>query len=102
MNSDRTWKSCRCPIYASRTLAGKFKRKNTECNTWDEAKPLAKNCEHAGTWDAPAEPALPTQPPALPDAAEARVTLERPISAFEQYVDGNVHTNNCENFWSLL
>ncbi len=30
----RTWKQCSCPIYASGTLNGQFKRKNTERTAW--------------------------------------------------------------------
>lgn len=37
----RTWKKCHCPIYASGTLNGWFKRKNTECASWPEAKALS-------------------------------------------------------------
>jgi hypothetical protein len=50
----RSWKLCACPIYASGTLAGRFKRKNTERTTWDEAKPLVRAWERAGSWDSPA------------------------------------------------
>src|SRR5665213_166632 len=32
----RTWKKCFCPIYASGTLTGQFKRKNTERTAWPD------------------------------------------------------------------
>ena len=32
----------------------------------------------------------------------AREFTHQVIDHAEAYVDGNVHTNNCENFWSLL
>jgi len=34
----RNWKRCSCPIYASGTLSGHFRRKNTERSIWPEAK----------------------------------------------------------------
>jgi hypothetical protein len=36
----RNWKKCFCPIYASGTLSGQFKRKNTERTDWAEAKAI--------------------------------------------------------------
>src|SRR5262249_35344858 len=51
----RNWKRCFCPIYASGTLAGTFKRKNTERTAWDEAKALVHAWEDAGAWDGSAQ-----------------------------------------------
>src|SRR5580704_2074554 len=49
----RAWKKCSCPIYASGTLDGQFKRKNTERTTWPEAKAVVAEWETAGSWGAP-------------------------------------------------
>jgi integrase len=46
------WKRCSCPIYASGTLGGIFKRRNTRCSTWEEAKQVAASWESAQSWDA--------------------------------------------------
>jgi hypothetical protein len=47
----RGWKKCYCPIYACGTLAGTFKRKNTERFKWDKAKSVAAAWEATGRWD---------------------------------------------------
>ena len=39
--SRRSWRKCLCPIYASGTIGGKFKRKNTEQVEWSHAKAVA-------------------------------------------------------------
>ena len=61
----RKLKKCCRPIYASGTLGGTFRRKNTERTDWDEAKIVATAWEQAGAWEAqlvPPQPALPVQP----------------------------------------
>src|SRR5215472_12460333 len=65
----RNWKRCACPIYASGTLNGRFKRKNTERSTWLDAGAVASAWEATGTWDGnantpPPEPTPAPQPPA--------------------------------------
>src|SRR2546426_742933 len=57
----RTWKQCSCPIYASGTLSGHFKRKNTERKSWSEAKVVVDAWKTAGKWDGDTRP-TPTQP----------------------------------------
>jgi len=47
----RNWKKCPCPIYASGTLNGQFKRKNTERTTWPEAETVVSDWERAGSWN---------------------------------------------------
>ena len=76
----RSWKSCRCPIYASGTLNGRFKRRNTERTTWDEAKAVVRAWEDAGSWDGLVRVETPQMPPPL--APEASVTIERAIEAY--------------------
>jgi len=46
----RTWKKCSCPIYASGTLGGRFKRKNTERTAWPDAKAIVGEWESAASW----------------------------------------------------
>jgi integrase len=61
----RSWKKCSCPIYASGTLNGRFKRKNTERTSWD-AKAIVSLWEAAGTWDL-SPPAKPLEAPPQPE-----------------------------------
>lgn len=79
----RSWKRCFCPIYASGTLSRQFKRKNTECTGWDEAKTLARVWQDSDSWDGPAM--VPERQPPVPDAPApdaGRITVERAIQAF--------------------
>jgi hypothetical protein len=46
----RAWKRCSCPIYASGTIGGQFRRVNTKRVVWDEAKAVAASWEAAGAW----------------------------------------------------
>jgi len=46
----RAWKRCSCPIYASGTIGGQFRRVNTKRVVWDEAKLVAAGWESAGAW----------------------------------------------------
>jgi len=46
----RAWKRCFCPIYASGTIGGYFRRVNTKRVVWDEAKVVAEGWESAGAW----------------------------------------------------
>ena len=59
----RGWKKCQCPIYASGTLNGQFKRRNTERPSWDQAKAIVSGWEAAGTWST-SIPAIPPHPEA--------------------------------------
>lgn len=81
----RSWKRCFCPIYASGTLSGRFKRKNTERTAWDDAKALVRAWEDGGSWDGPkADQAasLVSIVPAAPTNPEIGVTVERAVKAF--------------------
>src|SRR5579862_9833819 len=80
----RSWKSCWCPIYASGTLGGQFRRKNTERTEWAEAKALAAAWELAQSWDgpAPASAALPAPPDTAPEAKTGRITIADAVKAF--------------------
>jgi hypothetical protein len=46
----RAWKRCSCPIYASGTIGGQFRRGNTKRVVWVEAKVVAAGWESAGAW----------------------------------------------------
>lgn len=86
----RSWKRCFCPIYASGTLTGQFKRKNTERTTWDEAKPLVRTWEDAGSWDGPAEKVAPQSvAPDAPAQASGRMTIADAIAAFLAIREGS-------------
>jgi len=83
----RSWKNCSCPIYASGTLAGHFKRKNTERTTWSDAKIVVGNWESSASWggsvesvDPPVAVAAPTPDPStsrlsIADAARAYLSI---------------------------
>ncbi len=72
------WKKCGCVIFVSGTLGGKFKRRQTGKNTWDEAKVVTACWESANSWDGEVSP-----PPAQADApARSVVTVERAVAAF--------------------
>ena len=70
----RSWKNCACPIYASGTLARKFKRKNTEQANWITAKQLAAEWEGRDSWSE-----RDLQPPSELLAAVAQPVLDGPV-----------------------
>lgn len=75
----RGWRKCACPIYASGTLAGRFRRKNTEAVGWAEAKATVAEWQRAGAWDASV--AYPTSvPPA--DGGPQRITVTEALHAY--------------------
>lgn len=67
------WKRCVCLIFASGTLAGKFKRQSTGLSDWEKARELVSAWK---VWDEKA----PAPPPEATLAS--RVTIERAVSAF--------------------
>lgn len=71
------WKRCACVIFASGTLAGKFKRKSTEQIEWEQAREVIASWK---TWGAE----LPVQPPEIvpPPTSGPKVTIERAVNAF--------------------
>jgi len=70
------WKRCACMIFASGTIAGKFRRRYTGTTTWEDAKAVAIEWEKAGSWDGE------VTPPPPPVAQPHRVTIERAVKAF--------------------
>ena len=73
------WKKCQCPIFASGSLAGKFRRTSTAARDWDEAKATAANWEQAGSWDA--KP-IATPPRARLEPEPKRTTIQEGTDAF--------------------
>ena len=103
----RSWKSCACPIYASGTMAGVFRRKNTECNTWEEAKALARSWEDAASWDGPT-PApqvtaatTPAPSPAI-TVTDGRISIERAVNAFTAEFREHAAPNTQKKYSLLL
>jgi len=74
----KTWKRCACQIFASGTLAGEFKRRNTEQMDWAAARAVADSWAEAGSWDG--TPAAPPQP--IPDAKHRRVEIAHATKVF--------------------
>jgi hypothetical protein len=79
----RNWKKCSCPIYASGTLNGQFKRKNTEHTRWTDAKAVVARWEGAGSWNGSAKP---VEPPCVttpaPDLSPSRIRIADAIQAY--------------------
>jgi integrase len=103
----RIKKPCYCPIYASGTLAGQFKRKNTECTAWDEAKALTRTWEDADSWDGPAKVEKPAAPvpvptPAPAPAAPEGITVERAINTFKAEFQEHAAANTQKKYGLLL
>jgi len=79
----RNWKKCSCPIYASGTLNGQFKRKNTERTAWPEAKAIVAKWESAVSWNGKANPIEPVSvAPPPSDSAPPRITIAEAVKAY--------------------
>src|SRR5215471_16269970 len=87
----RNWKRCSCPIYASGTLSGHFKRKNTDLNNWPEAHALAAGWESVGKWDGDVSLPSPPAPQPVDDVAKpGGVTIECAVNAFlSEYLESS-------------
>ncbi len=75
----RGWRKCACPIYASGTLSGLFRRKNTESVGWAEAKATVAEWQRAASWGKPVD-----QPASIPPADEGpqRITVAEALNAY--------------------
>jgi integrase len=76
------FRRCECPIFASGTLSGTFKRQNSGHWEWDDAKAVAATWEQVGSWDGKVAPlptpvsiADPTEVPRMAIADAAKVFL---------------------------
>lgn len=79
----RNWKKCSCPIYASGTLRGQFKRKNTERTAWSDAKPVVAEWERTGSWDLSIKPKeQPTQAAPQSDLGPSRISIADASAAY--------------------
>jgi integrase len=88
----RSGKSCVCPIYASGTLGGSFKRKNTERAEWPDAKQVATDWETAGSWAGSRPPQSAQQPPlgaAGVEHGSNRISIADAIAAFLAIREGS-------------
>lgn len=74
----KTWRKCACNVFASGTLAGKFKRKYTGKCDWSQAKAVAAQWEGANAWEAPLE----TAEVAPAKAEKERISILEATSAY--------------------
>ena len=60
----KTWRKCACPIFASGSLARRFRRQTTGKSEWDAARAIAAAWEQVGNWNSAVsttpEPSLAT------------------------------------------
>jgi integrase len=81
----KNWKRCDCPIFASGTLNGHFKRKSTGVWEWADAKAIAGQWENNDSWTDSTAP-VPVQSPApanTPAASpETGVKISEAISKY--------------------
>lgn len=77
----RGWRKCACPIYASGTLAGRFRRKNTESLGWVEAKAIVDEWQRTGSWDGAVERPVPANVPPVDDGPQ-RITVAEALNAY--------------------
>jgi integrase len=72
------WKRCSCPIFASGTLQGKFRRQTTGQWEWTPAKAVVAELDKLGSWNGEV-----IAPQALPETTVSqRVTIERAVKTF--------------------
>jgi integrase len=85
------WKRCDCPIHASGTLAGRYRRRCTDQATWEDALKWASAVEAVGHWDTEEVPSTPTlvvvptpvtAPEAAADSPPQRTTIPEAIEVY--------------------
>ncbi len=77
------WKRCECPIFASGTLRGTFKRHNTGQWEWTAARAIAAEFDAVGTWTKPTdEAASATKPAPAEEPKPARITIADATEVF--------------------
>jgi integrase len=74
----KTWKRCSCFVFASGTLSGKFRRKNTGQSEWEAARIVTEAWRKAGSWEG--ETITPAQP--IPDPTHRRIETEHATKVF--------------------
>jgi hypothetical protein len=99
----RGWKNCPCSIYASGTLGARFKRRNTERPTWDEAKAIVRAWEDAGAWDGVIKIEQSAIQAPVPVALDnSRVTIVRAVQAFTAEFQEHAAANTQKKYRLLL
>jgi integrase/recombinase XerC len=86
----RNWKKCLCPIYASGTLSGQFRRKNTERVVWSDAKAVVQEWESTRSWDGSAKPEELPNPVPAPELKPqpARISIADATAAYLAICEG--------------
>ena len=74
----KSWKRCACQIFASGTLAGKFRRRNTGQSDWESARIASAVWQETGSWDG--EAITPAQP--IPEPRDRRIETEHASKVF--------------------
>src|ERR1700674_934908 len=75
------WKRCACLIFASGTLARKFRRQSTGQANWDDAKTVSRQWEAAASWTGTTT--VPIQPsPASGVELPHRTTIEKAVKTY--------------------
>ncbi|MFN0167202.1 MAG: tyrosine-type recombinase/integrase [Bryobacteraceae bacterium] len=97
----RAWRECQCPIYASGTLSGSFRRKDTRQFEWKEAKGIAAEWEAARRWDSGLPPPRPPDAPIPQPESTGDVTIERAVQAFLAEYDGAAPSTRRKYFYLL-
>ena len=88
----RGWKRCTCGIHVSGTLGGKFSRRATSTELWDDARAYVTALESAGSWDGQAVAPLrvdvpPPEPQAAPEIppAKPRIAVAEACKLFRDH-----------------
>ncbi|WP_321477681.1 tyrosine-type recombinase/integrase [uncultured Paludibaculum sp.] len=93
------WKRCSCMIFASGSLGGKFRRKQTGRSAWDEAKAVATAWERSGAWDGHSllPPVEPTRV-----SGDSAVSIEQATTAFLAEHQRNSSPNTVLKYTALV
>lgn len=97
----RKHKLCHCPIYASGKLGGRFERKSTGCQKWEEAKAWAQARIDADSWGGESRP---QSTPTVQEAPEepATVTTEEAIEQFTRQYRKHARQSTAKNYECIL
>ena len=82
----RGWKRCECPITASGTLHGKYRRQSTGAWEWQAALAVVAAWEQAGSWTSPLQ--RPVVAKEIPSAS--RITITEATQGFLDKIEGYV------------
>ncbi len=96
----KNWRRCECPIFASGTLGGDFRRHNTGRWQWEEATVVAREVEKADKWQGALSP-IPSQQQPEP-SLHLRITIDRAIKAFTAEFEEHAASNTQKKYRLLL